>query len=72
MQTVTAVDGHWLAELGPMFFTVKETGKSGSAKRQTMETLQEMEGSMRVAQEEMKARKLEEERKQLASIRKLV
>lgn len=71
MQTVTAVDGHWLAELGPMFFTVKETGKSGSAKRQTMETLQEMEGSMRIAQEEMKARKLEEERKQLASIRKV-
>ena len=25
MQCVTAVDGHWLAELGPMFFTVKES-----------------------------------------------
>lgn len=25
MQCVTAVDGHWLAELGPMFFSVKES-----------------------------------------------
>ena len=25
MQFVTAVDGHWLAELRPMFFTVKES-----------------------------------------------
>lgn len=29
MQCVTAVDGHWLAELGPMFFSVKETGRYG-------------------------------------------
>lgn len=28
MQGVTAVDGHWLAELGPMFYSVKTTGKS--------------------------------------------
>lgn len=28
MQCVTAVDGHWLAELGPMFYSVKETNKS--------------------------------------------
>lgn len=27
MHCVTAVDGRWLAELGPMFFSVKETGK---------------------------------------------
>ena len=26
MQCVTAVDGHWLGELGPMFFSVKESG----------------------------------------------
>ena len=25
MQCVTAVDGNWLAELGPMFYTVKES-----------------------------------------------
>ena len=28
MQCVTAVDGAWLAELGPMFFSVKESGLS--------------------------------------------
>ena len=28
MQCVTAVDGRWLAELGPMFFSVKETNRS--------------------------------------------
>ena len=25
MQCVTVVDGEWLAELGPMFFSVKES-----------------------------------------------
>ena len=25
MQCVTAVDPHWLAELGPMYFSVKES-----------------------------------------------
>lgn len=28
MQCVTAVDGLWLAELGPMFFSVKESNLS--------------------------------------------
>lgn len=28
MQCVTAVDGHWLAELGPMFYSVKDALKS--------------------------------------------
>ncbi|XP_017782578.1 PREDICTED: pre-mRNA-splicing factor ATP-dependent RNA helicase PRP16 [Nicrophorus vespilloides] len=58
MQCVTSVDGHWLAELGPMFFSLKETGKSGRAKKkQAAEHLQEMESQMQVAQEEMRARK---------------
>lgn len=68
MQCVTAVDGHWLAELGPMFFSVKETGGSGRAKRkQALEHLQEMEGQMKLAQDEIKARKEEAERKQAAA-----
>ena len=70
MQCVTAVDGHWLAELGPMFFSVKETGRSGRAKRrQALEHLQEMEGQMKIAQEEIKARKEEQERKLQAGTR---
>ena len=28
MQCVTSVDGYWLAELGPMFYTVKESLKT--------------------------------------------
>lgn len=28
MQCVTAVDGRWLAELGPMFFSVKESSRT--------------------------------------------
>ncbi len=30
MQCVTAVDGNWLAELGPMFYSVKDASKSKS------------------------------------------
>ncbi len=44
MQCATSVDGYWLAELGPMFFSVKETGRSGKEKKkQAAEHLQEME-----------------------------
>ena len=28
MQCVTAVDGEWLAELGPMFYSIKDSGKT--------------------------------------------
>ncbi|KOC69165.1 Pre-mRNA-splicing factor ATP-dependent RNA helicase PRP16 [Habropoda laboriosa] len=71
MQCVTAVDGHWLAELGPMFFSVKETGRSGRAKRrQAMQHLHEMEGQMKEAEEEMKARAQEQLEREQASIRK--
>ena len=30
MQCVTAVDGQWLAELGPMFYSVKDAAKTRS------------------------------------------
>ncbi|KAK9877983.1 hypothetical protein WA026_020197 [Henosepilachna vigintioctopunctata] len=67
MQCVTSVDGHWLAELGPMFFSVKETGKSGRAKKkQAAEHLQEMENQMQMAQEEMRARKEAADKKEAA------
>lgn len=33
MQCVTAVDGEWLAELGPMFYSVKQAGKSRQVKQ---------------------------------------
>ena len=31
MQNVTAVDGEWLAELGPMFYSVKDTTNNNRA-----------------------------------------
>jgi predicted transcriptional regulator len=33
MTTATAVEGEWLAELGPMFFSVKESFKTRLEKR---------------------------------------
>ncbi|XP_043272192.1 pre-mRNA-splicing factor ATP-dependent RNA helicase PRP16 [Venturia canescens] len=71
MQCVTAVDGHWLAELGPMFFSVKETGRSGHAKRrQALQHLHEMEGQMKEAEEEMRVRAQEQLEREQASVRK--
>ncbi|CAH2002801.1 unnamed protein product [Acanthoscelides obtectus] len=67
MRCVTSVDGQWLAELGPMFFSLKESGKSGRAKKkQAAEHLLEMENQMQRAQEEMKARKEAADKKEAA------
>lgn len=41
MQCVTAVDPYWLAELGPMFFSVKETGLDRLAHRRKDKAHQE-------------------------------
>lgn len=71
MQCATAVDGFWLAELGPMFFSVKETGKSGRDKRrQAVEHLHAMESQMRKAQEDIERDKLMEVQKQEAILLK--
>lgn len=52
MQCVTSVDGRWLAELGPMFFSVKESLKTRGERART-ETSKKltMEEEMRIAQE---------------------
>jgi len=34
MSCVTAVEGEWLAEMGPMFFTIKESYKTRILQRQ--------------------------------------
>ena len=71
MQCATAVDGFWLAELGPMFFSVKETGKSGRDKRrEAVEHLHEMETQMRKAQEDIERDKQMEAQKQEAILLK--
>ena len=71
MQCATAVDGFWLAELGPMFFSVKEPGKSSRDKRaQAVEHLRQMESQMQKAQEEMERDKQMEVEKKEAMLLK--
>ena len=61
MQCVTSVDGHWLAELGPMFFSVKETGRTRvDKKREEIEHRRDMEGEMKQAEEDIKREKEEQ------------
>ena len=57
LQCVTAVDGYWLAELGPMFYSVKESAKSRSeGKRLAVEQTKAMENEMKEAEAEIKRR----------------
>lgn len=71
MQCATSVDGLWLAELGPMFFSVKQTGRSGKdKKKQAAVHLQEMEAQMQQVQQQMEEDKLAAARKQEALIPK--
>uniref|UniRef100_A0A8C1Q360 Pre-mRNA-splicing factor ATP-dependent RNA helicase PRP16 n=1 Tax=Cyprinus carpio TaxID=7962 RepID=A0A8C1Q360_CYPCA len=71
MQCVTAVDGEWLAELGPMFYSIKHAGKSRQEnRRRAKEEITNMEEEMSLAQEQIRARKEEQERKSnLGSVR---
>lgn len=70
MQCVTAVDGYWLAELGPMFYTVKESTKTRLEKRRrAKEDLSAMEEEMAEASAQMKAREEENLAKQTPSVR---
>jgi pre-mRNA-splicing factor ATP-dependent RNA helicase DHX38/PRP16 len=69
MQCVTAVEATWLAEMGPMFYSVKQAGAGRSQKRrQAQETMSTMEEEMKRAQEQMIAEK-EEQLKKEESVR---
>lgn len=52
---MTAVEAAWLAEMGPMFYSVKQARGAGRSqkRRQDMETLSTMEEEMKLAQEQM-------------------
>lgn len=61
MQCVTAVEATWLAEMGPMFYSVKQAGAGRTQKRkQAQETMSTMEEEMKLAQEQMMAEKEEQ------------
>ncbi|XP_076470815.1 pre-mRNA-splicing factor ATP-dependent RNA helicase PRP16-like [Babylonia areolata] len=58
MQCVTAVDGEWLAELGPMFYSIKDSSKTRQERRkQAEEEKVAMEEEMKRAEELIRARK---------------
>uniref|UniRef100_A0A914EJD5 RNA helicase n=1 Tax=Acrobeloides nanus TaxID=290746 RepID=A0A914EJD5_9BILA len=68
MQSVTAVDAAWLAELGPMFYSVKESIKTHREKLQdSIRTTASMEAEMREAQKEILERKAQSVREQKPS-----
>nr|XP_033798390.1 pre-mRNA-splicing factor ATP-dependent RNA helicase PRP16 isoform X1 [Geotrypetes seraphini] len=68
MQCVTAVDGEWLAELGPMFYSIKHAGKSRQeTRRRAKEEASAMEEEMVLAEEQLRARREEQERRNTLS-----
>ena len=70
MRCVTAVDGNWLAELGPMFFSIKESGSSRLEKKKAVKTHEmKMEQEMKLAQEQIRLRKQEQEQAASSSSR---
>jgi len=72
MRTVTAVQGEWLAEMGPMFFSVKEDYKTRLERRKKEKLeMAKMEEKMTKVLEEQKKRK-EEQAKRLAQTTNLV
>ena len=58
MRCVTSVDGTWLAELGPMFFSVKQAGSSRLENKKAIKSHEMMmEQEMALAQQEIQMRK---------------
>ncbi|XP_014681833.1 PREDICTED: pre-mRNA-splicing factor ATP-dependent RNA helicase PRP16-like [Priapulus caudatus] len=72
MQCVTAVDGNWLAELGPMFFSVKQTSASRLERQQkARDDMLTMEEEMALAEEQIRSRREEHERASVGSAKLL-
>jgi pre-mRNA-splicing factor ATP-dependent RNA helicase DHX38/PRP16 len=65
MRMVTSVDGNWLAELGPMFFSIKESYAARLARRaREKQDLKQMENDMQAKLDhEQRIRDEEEQRK---------
>merc|ERR1740120_576379 len=62
MNTITAVEPYWLAELGPMFFSVRESGTdSHTRQRQEQEEQRQMEYQQQLRDDLERQAKQEEE-----------
>ncbi len=73
MQCVTAVEATWLAEMGPMFYSVKQAGGGAGRsqkRRQAQETMSTMEEEMKEAQKQMIAEKEERVRREALQLRR--
>ena len=71
MQCVTAVEGTWMAELGPMFYSIKESAKSRlERKRMQRDHEKDMEHEMSLAQEQIRKRKAELEEKSSMTVKR--
>lgn len=65
MSTVTAVDPYWLAELGGVFFSIKEKGYGSKSKRQTENSLNKaMELEVSIARDRAAKEAAEQEEKE--------
>jgi pre-mRNA-splicing factor ATP-dependent RNA helicase DHX38/PRP16 len=76
MSCVTAVEGEWLAELGPMFFSIKESFETTLRRRQEKKLeqakmIKEMAAKKAKDDEEQKESELSEKRKQSLSRKRL-
>ena len=70
MRCVTAVDATWLAEVGPMFFSIKESGTSRLEKKKAVKTHEmRMEQEMSVAQEQLRLQREAQEAAASSSVR---
>jgi len=73
MRTVTAVDAQWLAELGPMFFSIKESYKSRmERKKKERDDMAKMDAEMKAHLEERSLLLQEEEQKKMAAKEKKI
>merc|ERR1712129_125531 len=69
MRNVTTVDGEWLAELGPMFFSLKDD--VNARKRQAIYEKEIMEQEMKMLTAKKEKEKAIEELKELARNKRL-
>lgn len=68
---MTSVDGHWLAELGPMFYSIKDSTKSRQERKKIAEEEKSaMEDEMKRATDLIRARKEEQEKKEAAYVKR--
>ena len=68
MSCVTAVEGEWLAELGPMFFSIKESYES-SLKRRQRERVDALKMDKEMEKKELEEEKQREKEKEASVAR---